>query len=211
MKRLFIAALLAACQAASPGDTPVRPVPGAETMYLVRDPGPPPHEAPPVDTLYVGQGTAARQVARVVSVAPGGRAFVDASRRLVVEGELVDTSVEPGLSVSSDGTVAYVKSDTRPETDVWLRRPGRAPQRLTHDGRSERPFFLPDGRLLWTSSAGTGRVGWFLEGKRLNTFPEARVPAFPERTTYAGGRVIFDAGDGLYTLDPETGRTERLP
>ena len=210
MRVALLILCLAACEAAEAPRETVRAVPGTEAMHLVRDPGPPPHEAPPIDTLYVGRGALARAVARVVSVAAGGRAWVDTERRLVVLGDVIDTSVSPGVTVSSDGTVAYVKSDTPPATDVWRRRPGGAPERVTADGRSERPFFLPDGRLLWTSSAGTGRVGWFLDGRRLNSFPEARVPAFPERTQAAGDRVVFDAGDGMYSLDLRSGRTERL-
>ncbi len=191
---------------------PVQPVPGSSVHHLVRDPGPPPNdESPPVHTLYAGLGAEARPVARVVSVAPGGEAWVTPEGDLVVGGRLADTAVMPGLSRAPDGTLAYTRGERRPETDVYRVRPGAAPERVTHDGRSERPFLLPDGTLLWTSSAGTGRVGWFRDGKRLNSFPEARVPAFPDRTRFEGGRVVFDAGDGWYALDPATGAVERLP
>jgi hypothetical protein len=178
----------------------------------VRDPGPTPNdETPPTHTLYAREGAGARVVARVWAVAPGGAARVEPGGALRIGDAVVDTHVRPGLATAPDGTIAYARAESPPESDIWRVRPGGRPERVTTDGRSERPFYLPDGRLLHTSSAGSGRVGWFLDGRRLNSFPEARVPAVPDRTRFEGGRVVFDAGDALYALDLETGRTERLP
>ncbi|MCK6570702.1 hypothetical protein L6V77_06250 [Myxococcota bacterium] len=207
---------LAACApeesaSGSPAPAPAT-VPGAAHLTLVRDPGPTPNdETPPTHTLYAREGGTTRVVSRVWAVAPGGAARVEPGGALRIGDAVVDTNVRPGLATAPDGTVAYTRAPSPPASDVWRIRPGGRPERVTTDGRSERPFYLPDGRLLYTSSAGTGRVGWFLEDRRLNSFPEARVPAFPDRTRFEGGRVIFDAGDALYALDVDTGRTERLP
>lgn len=212
MRALAAACALLAAGCAPDPRAPVQAVPESRVHHLVRDPGPPPNdETPPVHTLYAGLGAEARPVARVVSVAPGGEAWVTPEGALVVGGRTVDTAVLPGLARAPDGTLAYTRSPRPPETDVYRLRTGGAPERVTHDGRSERPFLLPDGTLLWTSSAGAGRVGWFREGKRLNSFPEARVPAWPDRTRFEDGRVVFDAGDGLFALDPATGAVERQP
>ena len=212
MRALAALAALLVMGCAPDAQAPVEAVPASNVHHLVRDPGPPPNdETPPVHTLYAGLGDEARPVARVISVAPGGEAWVTPAGELVVGGRVVDTAVVPGLTRGADGTLAYTRAERPPVTDVYRLRPSGAPERVTHDGRSERPFLLPDGTLLWTSSAGTGRVGWFREGKRLNGFPEARVPAWPDRTRFVDGRVVFDAGDGLYTLDPATGVVERTP
>ncbi len=206
--RVFTAAvaLLVACaDPAEPlGDAP-------QSMRTVRDPGPPPNdETPPIRTLYLGAGLSARPVARVIDVAPGAAAMVLADGTLRIGDRTVDTAVRPGLSVSAQGQLAYVKGGAAAQTDLWLvSLAGGPPRAFTHDGRSERPFFLPDGALLYTSSAGSGKVGWFRDGRRLNAYPQTRVPAFPDRTRWdaATGQVLFDAGDAVYALDPQTGVT----
>lgn len=220
-----VAIFLAACTpdgALAPEPGAPRAVLDAPGLTLVRDPGPTPNdESPPIHTLYSKVGNETRAVARVLDVAQGGSLLVEADGTLRAGpgGPILDTNVRPGLSTAPDGRVAYVKSAGAAATDVFWVEPGGRPVRVTRDGRSERPFFLPDGRLLHTSSGSAadgdpqaGKVGWFEGGRRLNAFPAARVPAFPDRTRWdaARRRVVFDAGDGLYTLDPATGATEPL-
>ncbi len=206
---LLLAAVLAGCAApdepapVASAAQPVRATAGA--AWVVPDPGPPPHEAPPVSTLWRDR----RAVARVTAVAPGAVAWVEADGTLRVDGVAVDRDVLPDLVVAPDGRVAYTKSPRRPFTDVWQVAPGGDPAPVTTDGRSDRPVFLPDGRLLWVSSAGGGVVGFFDASGRLTNQPGqpfAPVPAFPDRTRVEDGRVVFDAGDGLYVLDPASGK-----
>lgn len=97
--------------------------------------------------------------------------------------------------------LAYTRSVRPPVTDVW-----RGERQITTDGRSDRPFELPDGTLLWISSAG-GQAHWVREGRALTA--AGPVPAFPAKTRYEGGRVVFDAGDAWWALDPRTGSVER--
>lgn len=182
---------------------PVRDTAGA--AWVVPDPGPAPHEAPPVSTLWRDR----RAVARVTAVAPGAAAWVEADGTLRVDGVAVDRDVLPDLSVGPDGRVAYTKSPRRPHTDVWQVAPGGDPAPVTTDGRSDRPVFLPDGRLLWVSSAGGGVAGFFDASGRLTNLPGepfAPVPAYPDRTRVEDGRVVFDAGDGLYDFDPASAK-----
>ncbi|MCA9542264.1 MAG: hypothetical protein KC620_25380, partial [Myxococcales bacterium] len=86
---------------------------------------------------------------------------------------------------------------------VWRVDADGKPRAVTSDGQSDRPFFLPDGRLLWVSSAGTGRAGFVLDGRRLTA--NGPVPAFPDRTRFVDGQVEFDAGEGVFRLDLKTG------
>jgi hypothetical protein len=159
---------------------------------------------------------------RVLDVAPGGGAYVDALGRLFIDtlGRLaagkapvddrpVDGDVIPGLSVGPDGTVYYARSPRPPETDVWKVAPGGQPQRVTSDGQSDRPVALPDGALLWISAAPDGVAGWVRDGRKITHGLAVPVPAFPRKTRLEGGRVVYDAGDAEWTLDPRTGEAHR--
>ena len=85
--------------------------------------------------------------------------------------------------VGPDGRVAYTKSPRRPLTDVWQVAPGGVPTAVTTDGRSDRPVYLPDGHLLWVSSAGGGvgvasccmAVAWSAVAGRLSRIARARA------------------------------------
>jgi hypothetical protein len=199
--------LLCACGDA--GKPPAEPVAGAAHLRLEADPGPPPHEAPAPKTLWARQQGEWRRVDRVLGVAPGGRAWVDADRRLVVDGHPVATDALLGVSVAADGTVFFARSTARPESDVWKVTPGGAPVPVTRDGRSDRPFALPGGSLLWISSAPDGVAGWVRDGRKITRGLEVPVPAFPDRTRLEGGLVVYDAGDGEWALDPDTGKAWR--
>lgn len=199
---------LAACERAEgpAGVPPAQPVRGAAHLRVAPDPGPPPHEAPPVKTLWRRDVDGWRPVDRVLDVAPGGRAYVDREGRLVVDGRVVDRYVLPGLAVGPDGAVWYTRAPAPPATDVWRVPPGGVPEPVTTDGRSGRPFVLPDGTALWISSAPDGVAGWVRDGRRLTRGLDVPVPAFPEKTRYEGGRVVFHAGDRWWALDPASGR-----
>ena len=96
MRALAALAALLVMGCAPDAQTPVEAVPASNVHHLVRDPGPPPNdETPPVHTLYAGLGDEARPVARVISVAPGGEAWVTPAGELVVGGRVVDTAVVP--------------------------------------------------------------------------------------------------------------------
>jgi hypothetical protein len=199
--------LLAACSDA--GKPPAVPVTGASRLRLEADPGPPPAESPPPKTLWARDGDAWRRVDRVLGVAPGGRAWVDAARRLVVDGRPVADGALPGLSLASDGTVFFARSSMPPDSDVWKVAPGGTPVQVTRDGRSDRPFALPDGSLLWISSAPDGVAGWVRDGRKITRGLAIPVPAYPDRTRLEGGLVVYDAGDGEWALDPSTGEARR--
>ncbi len=173
----------------------------ADEARLVRDPGPPPHEAPARHTLWKGD----RPVGRVLGATADGRATIDLDRALKRDGRLLATDVLPPL-VEGAGVLAFVRSERPPETDVWVLRDGR-PRRVTSDGRSDRPVVLADGALLWISSTG-GRAAWWRDGRPLSG-PDVPVPAHPERTRVEGDRVHFHDGAGWWSLDPRTGEASR--
>ena len=226
---------LAAC--APEGPPAAVPVPAAAHLALAPDPGPPPHERPRVATLWAHQDGRWRAIDRVQAVAPGDRARVDAQGRLIADGKVVADRVLPHLVVAADGTLLFTRAEQAPQTDVWRLRAKRAtrgasdgerlgeaqseprtlgtdgtPEAITHDGQSDRPFPLPDGRLLWISGAG-GRAGFILDGQRLTNHPGqpfVPVPAFPDRTRLEGDRVIYDAGDAEWWINPTTGEAGRL-
>ena len=203
--RSALLVLLAACAPVDP--PPATPVPAAAHLALVPDPGPPPLEAPPLSTVWQRVGGRWQAVDRVQAIAPGDRARVDAQGRLVIGGIVVAEHVLPDVTVGADGTIYFSRADLPPATDVWRVPPGGAPEAVTQDGQSDRPFPLPDGRLLWVSGAG-GMAGFVVDGQRLtNRRGEAfvPVPAFADRTKWVDGRVIYDAGERLWWLDPTTG------
>jgi hypothetical protein len=123
------------------------------------------------------------------------------SQTLLVGDDVVNDHVVSELSRGPRGVV-YTRSLKPPTTDIWLDA-----KQLTTDGRSDRPFQLPDGTLLWISSAG-GQVHWVRDGVPLTT--AGPVPAFPAKTRFVEGRVVFDAGTARYRLDPKSGSIERL-
>lgn len=208
--RLLLSLALAACTAAEPTAPPPVAVPGAEHLRLEPEPGPPPHEAPPVKTLWRRDGERWLRAGRVLDVAAGGRAWVDAERRLVVDGQVRDGDVLPGLSVGADGTAYYARGALPPETDVWRVGAEGAPVQVTRDGRSDRPFALPDGGLLWISSAPDGVAGWVRDGRKITRGLAVPVPAYPDKTRFEAGRVVYHAGDGWWSLDPMTGEAHAL-
>ena len=207
----LLAALVALVGCTSPAAPPAtgraaQAVVAAANAFFVPDPGPPPHEAPPLGTLWIDR----RAVARVQAVAPGARAWVDAQGTLVVDGRAVADHVLPDLAAGPDGAIAFTRSPLPPLSDVWLLVPGAAPKAITADGHSDRPVVLPDGTLRWISSAGTGLVGWFGPAGRLTNAPGAPftpVPAFPAHTrVLPDGAVLYDAGEAWWIFDATTGQ-----
>lgn len=190
MGRLLLLPLLVAC--ADPAPTRVVP-----------DPGPPPHEAPPTATLWRGD----QPVARVLAATPDGRARIDLQRRLYLDGHEVADHALPELSMGPRG-LAFTRSEAPPASDVWLAE-GAKLRRVSQDGRSDRPVQLRDGTLLWISAEG-GHAHWVREGRRL-TGPEVPVPARAMRTRVERDRVVYDAGDAWWALDPVTGEATRRP
>jgi len=140
----------------------------------------------------------------VLAALPDGRAVIDLERRVRLEGRVVAEDALPPLT-GAGGVVAFARSERPPETDVWIHRDGALHQ-ITRDGRSDRPFLLPDGALLWISSVG-GRPAWWRDGRRL-TAPGVAVPAHPERTRFEDGRVMFHDGEGWWRLEPVSGEVE---
>jgi hypothetical protein len=178
------------------------PVPGTAAVLLEAVPGPAPHESPAPKTLWRSTPTGWERGPQVIAVAPGGRALVTVDRQLMRDGVRLDEGVLPDLAVGPQGELAYTKGGPG-QTDVWRIGP-HGPQAVTRDGRSDRPVFLPDGELLWVSSADGGQVRWWSAAGPLSA-PMARVPAFPAKTRVEAGRVVFHAGDGWFALDPGTG------
>lgn len=178
----------------------------AEPVWRVTpDPGPAPIHSPRVNTLWFKTPVGWQSVAKVIDVTPDGRAWVTSERELVVGGAVVDHSVLSGV-VSGPHGVAYAKSVNAPSSDVWRVVRGK-PVRVTSDGRSDRPFFLPDGRMLWVSGTG-GVAGFVLEGRRLTNQGryQVPVPARPRGMRWADGAVEYDAGDGWWRLDVQSGK-----
>lgn len=219
--RCALALSLTACAPAdpTPAVAPVAPstpatlraVPDAPRLRISRDPGLPPHEQPPRSSLWQLGDDGWQVRARVLAAAPGGRAWVDLERRLVVDGAPVLDGVWPELSMGPDGAIAFTRATHPPDRDVWRLDPGLPPRAVTADGVSDRPLFLPDGRLLWVSSAATGRATWVdangpLELRTSDGAPlHLPPPAWSERTRVVGDRVHFDAGDSQWWFDPSRG------
>ncbi len=139
-----------------------------------------------------------------------GPAYVRADGALVRGARVIDRGVHNQLAYLAasgagrarrDEALAYTRLEGW-DTEVWRVDGQGRPRRMSHDGRSDRPVFLPDGRLLWISGAG-GRAHWVLEGVRL--CPDGLpVPAYPERTRVEGEAVVFDAGEGPRRLSLKT-------
>lgn len=173
-------------------------------LRVVRDPGPPPHEAPPRSTLWRNGPDGWQLEGRVRAVSPDGRARVDVNGVLMVDGQRVSDGVVAPLAVGPDGAVVFVRQPQPPERDLWRVTAGRV-ERLTHDGTSDRPVFTPDGRLLWIASV-EGRARWVLDGRPLSgSAATAPPPAFAEGLRWVGSRLHYDAGDRRWWLDPTTG------
>lgn len=191
---------------ATPGDAPTT---GA--VKAVTDPGPPPHEQPPRATLWRRGFDGWTAVARVVSVSPSGRAWVDVDRTLWVDGVAVADAVYPALSEDWRGRVAFARG-APPERDVWVVDEG-TPRRVSDDGASDRPVLLPSGGLLWIATVD-GRARWVLDGEPLKgSAADAPPPAFPAKTrvvtTGAEPWVLYDAGDAEWALYPERSEAVR--
>lgn len=197
------------CHTPPPPDATV--VPGAEHLRVVADPGPITGERPPVKTVWARVDGAWRPAARVTQVAPGGAWHVDAERQVVHAGRVVATDALPDLRVAADGAAFVTRSPQPPTTDVWRIGPNGGLRQVTDDGRSDRPFPLPDGRLLWVSGAG-GVAGFVLDGARLTNRPGEAfvpVPARPAKSRLEGDALVYDAGDATWTLDLRTGAAGR--
>lgn len=198
-------ALASGCAEPDPPPPGARIVPGAAALRLTPDPGPPPHEAPPRATLWRAGSDGWTPIDRVLAVAPGGRARVDVQGRLVVDERPVAEHALPQLAVGPDGAVVFVRQEAPPERDLWRLEPDGALRRLTTDGASDRPVFTPDGRLLHIGAVD-GRARWFLDGAPLaGSAAEAPPPAWADRHRWEGDRLVYEAGDGAWWLDPRTG------
>ncbi len=133
---------------------------------------------------------------------------------LVVGDRVVDTAALPPLVARLDGALYYARSERAAETDVWRWTPEKGPERLTFDGRSDRPYPLRDGGVVWVSSRD-GRAVWVRDGAVIARWPSVPVPARPEatRTVWDAALrrevVVFDAGEALWALDATTGRARR--
>lgn len=173
-----------------------------------------PH-APPAQAVFAGDASG-RALGRALDALPEHGVWLRDDGALLAGETIVDTEVVAPLARSADGRIAYARAADPPETDLWVWRPGSAPVQRTHDGRSDRPFFLPDGSLLWISSAGGGNAAWVHEGRVVSRWPAAQVPARPKKTRVEAGpdgapRVVFDAGDAERAFDPRTGETPLWP
>lgn len=169
---------------------------------LEADPGPPPHEQPRRFTLWHDDGAGFAAAGRVIAASGDGRAQVDVAGVLRVEGQVVAADVQPPLVEDGRGRLAFARG-VPPARDVWVVEAGVA-RAVTADGMSDRPFFLPDGSLLWVGSVD-GRARWVWEGVVLDgSAASAPPPAWPERTRWdaAAGAVVYDAGDGAWLLWP---------
>lgn len=198
--------LLLAC--ADPPPPASEAIPGAAHLRLLADPALADQERPPVKTLWAKAPDGRwRAEARVTQVAPGGAWQVDAARNLVHGGRIVADAVLPDLRVAADGVAWITRSTAPPASDIWRVAPDGTLARHTTDGRSDRPFPLPDGRLLWVSGEG-GVAGFVLDGARLTNRrgdPFVPVPAHPAKSRLEGDRFVFDAGDDEWWLDLNTG------
>lgn len=193
----------------------VRAVPGADHLRRVAQPGPPPHEAWPPEVLWIREADQWRPGPLVLDVSLEGRAILSPDGRLTVGEQVVAEGVYPPLASDGQGALAFAAGDP-PESDVYVLRAGDLKaERVTDDGQSDRPLWLPDGRLLWVSAA-TGWAGFVIDGRRLTNGPEvpreqrSAVPARADWTHWQPQtqRVRFFDGEGFVLLDPQTGRVE---
>lgn len=204
---LMLALALGGCAPTDPPDeTPV----AAEAVRLTRDPGPPPHEAPPPHTVW-RQGVDGWQAeGRALAASPDGRVRIDLERRVIVDGRPLAEHALPPLAMGPDGSVVFTRQIQPPERDLWRIAPDGAAAPLTADGASDRPIYTPGGRLLHIGAVD-GRARWHLDGRPL-TGPAALAPppAYADRHRWRDGRLIYDAGSSRWWLDPRSGAAGKL-
>lgn len=182
---------------------------GTSRARLEADPGPPPHEQPRRFTLWRDDGEGFAAAGRVIAASGDGRALVDVGGVLRIDGRVVARDVQPPLVEDGRGRLAFARG-VPPDRDVWLVEAGGARQ-VTFDGMSDRPFFLPDGTLLWIGSVD-GRARWVRAGAPLGgSAAEAPPPAWPEKTRWdaAAEAVVYDAGEGEWLLWPARAEAAR--
>lgn len=204
---LLSAALLVPLGCAGPADVP-RVGTAEQPIRLTPDPGPPPLESPPPRTLWRAGPHGWTVEDRVIGATADGRARIDLERRLHVDGRVVAEHVLPPLAALPDGALVFTRQPHQPERDLWRLGPDGDLTRLTHDGSADRPIATPDGRLLHIAAVD-GRARWMLDGAPLPGAAELPPPAFADRHGWQNGRLIYDAGDGAWWLDPTTGEGGR--
>lgn len=201
-----LTALLALASACAP-DAPA-PVAAEQPIRLVRDPGPPPLEAPPRHTVWRAGADGWTADGRALAISADGRARIDLDHRLRVDGRVAAEHALPPLAVLADGSVVFTAQAQPPERDLWRVKAGAAPTRLTLDGTSDRPIATPDGRLLHIASVN-GRARWMLDGSPLVGAEALPPPAYADRHRWDDGVLVYDAGEAQWWLDPATGRGGR--
>ncbi len=204
--------LIAGCATACAPVEPAEPAPtvAAESapVRLVRDPGPPPLEAPPRHTVWRAGPDGWTADGRALAISADGRARIDLEHRLRLDGRIVAEHALPPLAVLPEGGVVFTAQVRPPERDLWRVSPGADPIRLTADGTSDRPIATPDGGLLHIASVA-GRARWMLDGAPLAGAEALPPPAYADRHRWVDGVLIYDAGEGEWWLDPARGRGGR--
>lgn len=161
----------------------------------------------------------------------GGALLVDEEARLlwVEKGErgarrpLLDAVVgRPALL--GDGRVVAARSTDPGESDLWLvTLDGAPPRALTASpGADGQPFVLDDGRVLFVSDRTGVAALWVVDpatreakqltnhGERAGALSDRFVPPPVGEPRQEGTRVIYDAGDGLWSVDVVTGTAEEV-
>ncbi len=118
------------------------------------------------------------------------------------------------------GPIVVREGEAPGDSTLWLL--ADEPRALTAGPGDSMPFVLPDARVVFVSTRTTVASVWILDaqlaearqltnvglvaGRGLDGF----VPTPAERFEWKG-LLTFDAGDGRYHLDVDTGEARRLP
>lgn len=121
------------------------------------------------------------------------------------------------------GAIVVRAGDEPGRTSLWLLSAGEPRAIAASTGADDRPFVLPDGRVVFVSTRSSVASVWILDaaltearqltnvglvaGRGLDGF----VPPPAGEIRFVAGRVEYDAGGGWWSLDPNDGKAERLP
>lgn len=188
-------------------------------------------EVPTAEVALAGRDGALQRFgdARDARLHPrGGALVVDGEARLTWVKDGARRALLDGVvgrpAVLEDGRVIAARSTDPGESDLWLvTLDGAPPRALTATpGADGQPFVLDDGRVLFVSDR-SGVAALYVvdpttrevtqltnQGERPGALSSRFVPPPIREPQQEGARVIYDAGDGIWSVDIHTGSAEEV-